>query len=177
MRRAHGERGAAMVELVIILPVLLLIVFGAISAALSYEHKSEIVQAVRDGARYGATLPLGQCDTVANCNNLNWAQLVQYVTAQRSNGTLSTDSTTIQTQICVALVSTTAGTVYSRSPGVYTTGTNSTFPTVGCFSDGTTDSSTRVHVSVVHGGDRINLIFSSLPITVSSSATERYEAS
>src|SRR3954452_24426886 len=126
---AHGERGAAMVEFVLILPVFLLIVFGGITAALSYEHKSEIVHAVRDGARYGATVPLNQCDTTSNCGTRNWAQLVQYVTAQRSDGTLST------AQICVALIGP-SGAVYSRTGGVYSTGTNSTFPTPGCFNDG-----------------------------------------
>ena len=168
-RRVRGERGAAMVEFVLILPVFLLIVFGGITGALSYEHKAETVHAVRDGARYGATVPLGQCDTTANCGNRNWAQLVQYVTTQRSDGALSTS------QICVALVSGTTGTVYSRSGGVYTTGTNSTFPTAGCFSDGNVDTGTRVHVSVVRGGDKINLIFSSIPVTVSSNGTARYE--
>jgi Flp pilus assembly protein TadG len=158
-----------LVEFVLILPLLLLVVFGGITAAMSYEHKSETVQAVRDGARYGATVPLGQCDTVANCGNRNWAQLVQYVTGQRSDGALSTS------QICVALVSGASGTVYSRTGGVYTTGTNTTFPTAGCFNDGSIDSGTRVHVSAVRGGDKINLVFSSIPITVSSNGTARYE--
>jgi Flp pilus assembly protein TadG len=158
-RRGRGERGAAMVEFVLILPVVLLIVFGGITGALSYEHKAETVHAVRDGARYGATVPVGQCDTTANCGNRNWAQLVQYVTAQRSDGALSAS------QICVALVD------------VYTTGTNSTFPTAGCFSDsdGTVDTGRRVHVSAVRGGDKINLIVSSISVTISSSGTARYE--
>jgi Flp pilus assembly protein TadG len=175
-QRVRGERGAAMVEFVLILPVFLLIVFGGITAALSYEHKAETVHAVRDGARYGATVPLGQCDTTASCGNRNWAQLVQYVTAQRSDGTLSTDPAT--NQICVSLVTGTTGTtVFAGHPGgVYTTGTNSTFPTAGCFSEnGNVDTGTRVHVSAVRGGDKINLVFSSIPITVSSNGTARYE--
>ena len=76
-----------MVEFVLLLPVFLLIVFGGITAALAYEHKSEVVHAVRDGARYGSTVPLAQCDTIASCGSRNWAELVQYVTAQRSDGT------------------------------------------------------------------------------------------
>ena len=159
-----------MVELALLLPVFLLIVFGGITAALSYEHKSEVVQAVRDGARYGATVPLKQCDTTATCGNRNWAQLVQYVASQRSDGALSTS------QICVALVNGT-GAIYVRSDGggVYTTGTNTTFPTTGCFSDGNVDSGPRVHVSAVRGGDKINLVFGSIPITVNSNGTARYE--
>ena len=155
------------------LPVFLLIVFGGITAALSYEHKAEVVHAVRDGARYGTTVPPGQCDNTVQCGNRNWAQLVQYVTAQRSDGALSTN------QICVALVTggsqSTPVALYVHPGGVYSTGTNSTFPTLGCFDDGNVDTGNRVHVSVVRGGDKINLVFSSIPITVRSSATARYE--
>jgi Flp pilus assembly protein TadG len=171
--RVRGERGAAMVEFVLILPVFLLIVFGGITAGLSYEHKAEVVHAVRDGARYGATVPLDQCDTTANCGNRNWAQLVQYVAAQRSDGALSTS------QVCVALVDGPTGDVYSgHAGGVYSTGTNTTFPTPGCFSDGdtgTTSPGKRVHVSAVRGGDKINLVFTSIGVTVSSTGTARYE--
>jgi Flp pilus assembly protein TadG len=166
----RGERGAALVEFTLILPLLLLIVFGGITTALAYEHKSELVHAVRDGARYGATVPRDQCDTIANCGNRNWADLVRYVTAQRSDGSLSTS------QICVALVAGPSGAVYNGHPaGVYTTGTNATFPTTGCFSDGNVDTGMRVHVSAVKGGDKINLVFTTLGVTLKSTGTVRYE--
>lgn len=173
-QRGHGERGASLVEFTLILPVFLLLIFGGITAAISYEHKSDIAHAVRDGSRYGATVPYAQCNTVANCGGRNWAQLVQYVTAQRSGGTLSAS------QICVALV---AGTGSGGNPapvatylgGVYTTGTNATFPTVGCFDDGDGDTGTRVHVAAVKSGERINLVFGSIPVTLSSNGTSRYE--
>ena len=168
-RRRRGERGASLVEFTLIMPVFLLIVFGGISAALAYEHKNDVVHAVRDGARYGSTVPLAQCDTTSNCGNRNWAQLVQYVTSQRSDGALSTS------QICVALVTGSTGTVYSRTGGVYTTGTSTTFPTTGCFSDGNVDTGTRVHVSAVRSGDKLNLVFKTINITVSSKGTARYE--
>jgi Flp pilus assembly protein TadG len=168
-KRAHGERGAAMVEFVLILPVFMMMIFGGITAGIAYEHKAEVVHAVRDGARYGATVPLGQCDTTSSCGDRNWAQVVQYVTAQRSDGTLSTS------QICVALVAGSSGAVYSRSGGVYSTGTSATFPTTGCFSDGNVDTGTRVHVSAVRGGDKINLVLGSIPVTLGSTGTARYE--
>jgi len=168
-RRTRDQRGAAAVELVIILPLFLLLVFGGLTAALSYEHKAEVVQAVRDGARFGATTPLAQCDTTSNCGNRNWAQLVQYVTSTRSGGSLSTS------QICVALVTGSTGAVYTRTGGVYTTGTNATFPTAGCFDDGDADTGTRVHVAAVRNGDKINLVFSSFPVSLSSNSTAHYE--
>ena len=122
---------------------------------------------MRDGARYGATVPLAQCDVTADCGNRNWAELVQYVTAQRSDGALSTS------QICVALV-TGSGAVYVKPGGVYSTGTNSTFPTTGCFNDGNVDSGTRVHVRGTRG-DQIDLIFRTISIPLSSKGAARYE--
>jgi Flp pilus assembly protein TadG len=165
-RRAGGrrdERGASMVEFVLIVPVFLMMIFGGITAAMAYEHKAEVVHAVRDGARYGATVPLGQCDTTSVCGSRNWAQLVQYVTSQRSGGTLTTS------QICVALVKD-ANSVYSRTGGVYSTATNDT-----CFDDGGGDTTPRVHVSATKGGDTINLVLGSIPVTLNSKGTARYE--
>ena len=176
-RRGGKERGAALVEFTLILPLLLLIVFGGVTTALAYERKSELVYAVRDGARYGATVPQGQCDTTSTCGNRNWAQLVQYVTSKRSDGALSTGD------ICVALVvggstattPVTPATVYTRTNGVYTTGTNATFPDTGCFDDGNADNGLRVHVSAVKNGQKINLILSTLSVNLKSTASSRYE--
>jgi Flp pilus assembly protein TadG len=163
--RARGERGASMVEFALILPVFLMIIFGGITAAISYEHKEDIVHAVRDGVRYGATLPYTQCDSSGCPSGRTWAQQVQYVTILRSGGTLSTSD-----NVCVALVTGSAST-----PAVY--GTASNFSTTGsaCFTDTTGDTNTRVQVSVSHSGDTINLVFHTINVTVSSSATERHE--
>jgi Flp pilus assembly protein TadG len=51
------ERGAAAVELAIILPLLLLIVFGIIEFGRGYEVKVQLTGSVREGAR---ALALGQ---------------------------------------------------------------------------------------------------------------------
>jgi Flp pilus assembly protein TadG len=158
-----------MVEFALIMPVFLIIIFGGITMAISYEHKSEIVQAVREGSRFGSTLPLGQCDTTSTCGNRNWAELVQYVTSKRSDGALSTS------QICVALVTGSTGSVYTRTGGTYTTGTSTTFPTAGCFDDGNAYTDSRVHVSAVKDGDKINLVFRTLSVTLRSKSSARYE--
>jgi Flp pilus assembly protein TadG len=171
----RGERGAALVEFTLVLPLLLLIVFGGVTTALAYERKSELVYAVRDGARYGATVSRNQCSDITQpcIGNRNWAQLVQYVTSKRSDGALATSD------ICVALVvggsSTNPAAVYTQTGGVYSTGTNATFPDVGCFDDGNADNGMRVHVAAVKNGQKINLIFSTLGVNLKSTASSRYE--
>src|SRR5215510_7319382 len=167
--RRRGEHGAALVEFAILLPVFLLIVFGGLTAGIAFSHKSEVIHAVRDGARYGATVPLDQCTPVSTCANRNWAQVVRDVTIQRSDGALSS------AQVCVALVNNAAGDVYTQTGGVYSTGTTTTFPTAGCFDDGGTDTGLRVHVSAVRGGNTINLIVASPSYTINSKAAAHFE--
>jgi Flp pilus assembly protein TadG len=49
-----NERGAAAVELAIILPLLLLILFGIIEFGRAYNVQVSLTQAAREGARYAA---------------------------------------------------------------------------------------------------------------------------
>jgi Flp pilus assembly protein TadG len=156
-----------MVELAIILPFFLMLIFGGVTAAMAYEHKEDVVHGVRDGARYGATLPLTQCDSSGCPSGRTWAQQVKYVTIARSGGALSSSDT-----VCVALVTGSAST-----PSVY--GDASKYSTTGsaCFADSSGDTNSRVQVSASHGGDKINLVFHTIDVTVSSNATVRYETS
>ena len=173
-QRRHGpqherERGAALVEFAIILPVFLLIIFGGLTAGIAFSHKSEVIHAVRDGARYGATVPVDQCDSASCTGGRNWAQVVRDVTSQRSDGALASSD------ICVSLVYGASGNVYTRTNGVYTTGTSTTFPTAGCFDDGGVDTGMRVHVSAVRNGNTINLILASPSYSINSHAVAHYE--
>ena len=62
---ARDERGAAMVEFSIIAFLLLVMVFGMIDMSRYMMLRATLTNAVRDGARYGATLPNTPIDTVA----------------------------------------------------------------------------------------------------------------
>ena len=53
-RRARGEDGAAAVELAIVLPLLLLLVFGIIDMGRLLQQQIQLTEAVREGARIGA---------------------------------------------------------------------------------------------------------------------------
>ncbi len=173
-RRGRGERGASMVEFALIMPVFMILIFGGITASLVYQDRAAVVNAVREGSRFGATLPYAQCDTTSNCtaggSGRNWAQLVQYATQKRSEGTLSTS------QICVALVTGSSGGLYTHTNGVYSTGTTSAFPTTGCFDDGNAYTEARVHVSAIKDGEKINLVFKNFSLSLTSKSVTRYES-
>jgi hypothetical protein len=52
-----GERGAALVEFMLIVPIFLLLVFGAIEFASAYNDSAVVADAARAGGRIGSTAP------------------------------------------------------------------------------------------------------------------------
>ena len=65
MRRLHdltGDRGAAAVEFALVLPLLLLLVFGIIDFGRAYNAQVTLTQAAREGARLAA---LSQANVVS----------------------------------------------------------------------------------------------------------------
>ena len=53
-RAGHGQRGAVAVETVLVLPILLLLVFGIIEFGFVFNAQMSLTQAVREGVRVGA---------------------------------------------------------------------------------------------------------------------------
>jgi Flp pilus assembly protein TadG len=162
-RRAsrENERGAALVEFALVLPVFAMLVFGGFSGAMAYDGKQSVVYAAREGARYGATMPQSQCTPTSNCNGKTWAQLVQAVVVARAGGTVSSS------EVCVALVSGSPATVASAPFSTKSDGSV-------CYTDGSGDTSARVQVSISHDAS-INALFLSIPVTETSQATARFE--
>ncbi len=53
--RARGERGASAVEFAMVLPLLLMLMLGIMTAGLAYSRSNATTNAVREGSRFGAT--------------------------------------------------------------------------------------------------------------------------
>lgn len=54
--RHRDERGAALVEFALILPVLMSLLLGMVTGGMAYNRKISMTNAVREGSRFGATL-------------------------------------------------------------------------------------------------------------------------
>ena len=160
--RTDNERGSVLVELALVVPLFLALVLGLVSTGIVYNHKLDLVHAAREGARYGATVPVQQCTPTTKCSGKTWAQLVQSVVVQRSDGDVTAS------QVCVARVSGATG-----AP------VDSTFPTnsdgSNCYNDGNTDTAARVQVRIRRSGDSINAAFIKIPVTLTSNANAKFE--
>ncbi len=90
----RSDRGATFVEFAIVLPLLLALVLGIFTGGNAYARKIGIVEAVREGARYGASLTLGTGPTAVT----QWESSVRNRVAQASGGELTAE------QVCARLV-------------------------------------------------------------------------
>jgi Flp pilus assembly protein TadG len=156
------ERGAALVEFVLLIPVFIMLLLGIVSAGTVYNHKLDLVHAAREGARYGATIPKSQCTPSTKCAGKTWAELVQSVVVARSDGDVVTN------QVCVSLVSGNDGTPLDATFTTKSDGTR-------CYDDGNDDTGFRVQVRIVRSGDALNGAFFRVPVTLASSATAKLE--
>ena len=58
-RLTRGEGGTVLLELALVLPLLLALLLGITTGGQAYASKIAVVEAVREGARYGASRQLG----------------------------------------------------------------------------------------------------------------------
>lgn len=171
MRRWQGgiraakpvDSGSVLVEFALILPLLMTIALGVITGGMVLGRQLSVAHAAREAARYGAVLPVDQCQPIAACGGRNWAELVRSVAVERAGGDAATGG------VCVALVQGPGSAPVAVSPEHTTRGSVSP-----CYVDGSVDSGKRIQV-VITRSDQIQLFAASLPVTVSSRATARPE--
>jgi Flp pilus assembly protein TadG len=92
LRRDDG--GAVVMELVIILPVLFALVLGITTGGHAYSTKIAVVEAVREGARFGASLQLGTGPTAVS----------DYEASVRSRVVSASGGSLTSADVCVRLV-------------------------------------------------------------------------
>ncbi len=152
-----------LVEFAIVMPLLLGLVLGMISFGTWYNNELSLSSAAREGARYGATLPLaGYADTNA------WLGAVAGATVGAAGSQLSVSVPS--RYICVALIDSTGTTRRVDTGGsvAYSTGTS-------CYSD-SLGAESRVQVVVQRSGT-INAVLYHSSVTVTGRAVARFEAS
>ena len=191
-RVERGERGVALVEFALVFPIFMTLVLGMFSGGLAYNRKNTLINAVREGARYGATLdPEGlpflpdPAGAPGSSHGLDtWLYRVADAVQQNAEGELDTGTEALA--ICVAYVSPsgpnhgppgdpvndTVGHSLNRDNTGSSYGTSG--PTAECFADNLGSADQRVQVEVTRKSD-IQLLFFSIPVTLTSSSVMRFE--
>lgn len=149
-RWPRNQRGTAIVELALVLPVVTALALGIITGGQAYFQKISLVDAAREGARYGASLKVADLPT--------WQFDVQSRIVQVSGGQLTA------AQVCTALVVPTGS---DTSCGVADPAGASTDPVVGA-------PASVVKVSVSRPA-QLQAFFFTQTITLSANIAARYE--
>ena len=89
----------ALTEFAIVLPLFLSLLFGVVTGGLAYASKVAVVEAVREGARFGASLKLGSGPTAV----ADWETAVRQRVVEASGGDLAL------ADVCARLVLPTGG--------------------------------------------------------------------
>ena len=166
-RHKPDETGASLVEFALVLPVFMMLLLGMFTGGLAYNRRLAVTQAAREGARYGATLPVtGPPNT--------WLDTVADVVVRSADGEL--DDVTAGRFICVALIS--GGTATNRAATGSAVSYNTGFPGVpagACFDDGRPLTEPRVQVVASRTSEFEALVFTR-SLNLKSQAVSRYEA-
>lgn len=156
------EHGAALVEMALVLPLLLMLLLGIVSAGLAYNHQLALTHAAREAGRFGATLPVDGMAT--------WLQSVEQRAFTDATGSL--DAGTPGRYTCVAYVHPNGSGADDSTArienGVVTTGAT-------CFNDNRPADERRVQVVVRRSADLNALVFQTT-LTLDAQAVNRFEA-
>ena len=163
---SRKERGAALIEMALALPILVMLLVGIVSAGIAYNHQLSLTHAAREGGRYGATLPVESMTT--------WLDVVLAQTVEDATGAL--DDGVAGRSVCVAFVHP-AGISANDSTASRTLAADGTTAdgTAPCFADGRPADERRVQVAVERDSD-FSVVFFSTTLTLDEEAVSKFEA-
>lgn len=151
-RRPRDERGNGLVEMALVLPVAMCILLGILTGGQAYFQKISLVDAAREGARYGASLK------IPTASPADWKQAVKNRVVGLSGGQLTA------ADVCVELVTPTGS---NTACGVA--------DPQGAASDPTSLTPASVVKVAVSKQTRIDFFFFTTTPTLTSKVAARYE--
>lgn len=164
--KPDGDRGSAVIEFALVLPLLLGFLLGIVTIGISYNRYISMNNAVRESARYGAV-------SAVDGDLSAWLSTVADVSIAAATGDM--DSTVAGQVVCVAYVypdgtdpeDRTTRLVEQSGSRVEDTGTP-------CFTDGRPSSERRVQVQLERQSDLEALIYERT-VTLSAESVARFE--
>lgn len=160
---AHDERGAALVEFALIVPVFLLMLLGMLSGGIAFDRKQNVTSAARESARYAATLPLSAHGGVVD----DWLTAVASVAKDSADGALA--SGVPAQRVCVAYINGGVSRYRNEVSGA------ATFADGTCFVDARPPGEARVQV-VTARESKLEALLWSRDLLLRSQSVAKYEA-
>jgi hypothetical protein len=166
------ERGSALLEFAVVLPVLLALLLGIVTSGSALNSSNSINNAARESARFGATLP---------ADNLTWwLNKVADVAIDSATGDLEDGSP--GRYICIAYVypdgdtpdDSSVGSDHTVSLVINSAGTKKVDVGEDCYSDGRPHDERRVQVLVERDAD-LQFVFFDRTVTLDGQSTARFE--
>jgi Flp pilus assembly pilin Flp len=163
-RASNGdqEKGAALVEFALLATLLFMLIFGSITAGISFSRSNALQTAAREGSRFAATFPGGSSSA-----GDGWFDTIIDTTVSAGLGDLNNGVP--GRTICVAFID--ASGIKSRILDASNGRTNGT---AECIAGGDGLSDTRVQVTAARE-TQIQAVIYAIDITVSGDAVARYE--
>lgn len=168
-RQGRGDRGVAVVEFALVLPVLMMLLLGMISGGTAWNQSQSLGSGVRVAGRYAATLPIPATSLEMDA----WLDSIAARAVSASEGEFGVDVAGRFT--CVAFVDP-AGPLPDETGSRQTTGTAAPVSgTTPCFEDGQGETSRRVQVVLQRTGV-LDIGFYRQPLELRREVVYRYEA-
>jgi hypothetical protein len=167
---AVKDHGAALIELAMVLPLILMLIVGMVSAGVAYNHQLALSHAAREGGRFGATLPVVNYTTMDD-----WLDAVAFAVGDDATGSLGPGVP--GHYVCVAYVHPAGGSLpkdTTRSR-IDDAGTVSYNDGGTCLTDGRPDTERRIQV-LVERDTEFSVVFFSSTLTLDSEGVSRFEA-
>ena len=155
--RAKDERGVAIIEFALVLPLFMSLVLGLLTGGVAANRQLEVTHAAREGARYGSMVPADEAFLSGT-----WAANIRDVVVERSDGQLTA------TRVCVALV---AGDTPIPISADHTTQTDGS----ACFDDSADSPAGRRVQVVATASGKLETIFFTKSLDLSAQVTARFE--
>ncbi len=174
LRNIASERGAALLEFALVLPVLLALLVGIVTSGAALNRSNSLNNAARESARFGATLPADDLTW--------WLNKVADVAIGAATGDLA-DGTDGR-YVCAAFVypdgtvpaDSSVGDDHTVRLEVNPDGTRTITTGATCHSDGRPDNERRVQV-LVERDTSLEFFFFGRTVTLDGLSTARYERS
>lgn len=160
------ERGAALVEFALVVPLFLSLMLGILTGGLAWNQRISLTNASREAARYGATLP-----TMTGMTT--WLDTVAAVAVSSAEGNLA--SGVAGRSICVAYVYPAGITTTDRTTSRTESGSTVTYGNTPCYADGQPTTVRRVQV-VLRRRSRLQTAVFTRDLDLTGRVVVRFEA-